>query len=132
MLSFQLLLETKSSPSRKADILIAHQTKSGFKPLLWWNRVLQHSTDSSATKRIFLNDTGGPWTYVSFRREYLYPCLEQMKVQRDPYLQESITACFWSLHCYRRGGRTQVDKAALLQHADLLVSLIKQMVYEHG
>jgi len=132
MLGFQLLPETKSSPSQKADILIAHQTKSGFKPLLWWNRVLQHSTDSSATTRIFLNDTGGPWTSASFRREYLYPCLEQMKVDRDPYLQESITASFWSLHCYRRGGRTQVDKAALLHHADLLVALIKQMVYEHG
>ena len=132
MLSFQLLPETKSSPSQKADILINHQTKSGFNPLLRWNRVLQHSTDSSATKQIFLNDTGGPWTSASFRREYLYPCLERMKVRCDPYLQESITACFYSLHYYRRGGRTQVDKVALLRHAELPVALIKQMVYEHG
>ena len=69
MLIFQLLPETKSLMSRKAnDILIAHQTKSGLKPLLWWNRVLQHSPDSSITKQIFLNDTGGPWTSASFRQ----------------------------------------------------------------
>ena len=60
ILCFLLLPEIKSSPSRKADILIAHQTKSGFKPLLWWNRVHQHSPDSLATKQNFLNDTGGP------------------------------------------------------------------------
>ena len=133
MLSFQLLPETKSSPTEKADILIAHHTQSGFSPLIWWNRVCAHSMNATAVTPIFLDDADEPWTSKTFRQNFLYPSLHRQKVtDRDPYLQGSITAAFWSLHSYRRGGRTQVDKAALSRHPDIPMSLIKQMVYEHG
>ena len=111
MMEYLLLLETKSSQTLQADVIIASSTASGLQPLLWYNRVLGLLPPRSQPgDAIFLDDLDQPWTSHSFRTQYLYPCLQRLKAEGDPYLQAlAILTAFWSLHSYRSGAQTHVD-----------------------
>lgn len=132
MLEFALLPETKSSPTRQADIIIADRTQSGLEPQLWLTRVIQCTQPSSPSDLIFRDDLGAKWTSKSFRSAFLHPFLKTFQDHGDTYLQGSITAAFWSLHCYRRGARTHVDKAVLERDHGAHNHRIEAMIYEHG
>ena len=132
--------ETKSLRTKKADVVIAYETLSGYQLGRWYHRVrtlsgvpLDPTTD---LRPIFTTSGGTPWTSQFFRREYLYPSLELQRSQGDAFLTafdgsmgNSIPDKFWSLHCYRRGARSHVSRGSRqgrFRKAD------GAQVYEHG
>ena len=134
MIGYRLLPETKTSPTRQADVIVADRTFSGLQPLRWWARVVLSTGNFSADDLIFTNEIGTVWTSIYFRQTFLYPFLEKLRLKGDPSLQNgSLPALFWSLHCYRRGSRTQVDRAALVRDfGPGINNFVKSMVYEHA
>ena len=133
MLEYILLPETKSASTFRADVIVAAITASGLQPLRWFRRVQSLTPRWHGSHLIFVNEDGSPWTSLSFRRQFLYPCLERLKLQGDPYLQEApLSSLFWSLHCYRRGARTHVDRAVWDRGTSALRKSVEDMVYEHG
>jgi hypothetical protein len=68
--------------------------------------------------QIFQERDGIPWTSLYFRSTYLVPLLEMQRRAGDVHLTpfdgspgNSIADEFWSMHSYRRGGRTHVSHA---------------------
>ena len=133
MLEYILLPETKSASTFRADVIVAATTASGLRPLRWFRRAQSLTPRWRGSHLIFVDEDGSPWTSLSFRRQFLYPCLEQLKLRGDPYLQEApLPSLFWSLHCYRRGARTHVDRAVMDRGTSGLRKSVDAMIYEHG
>ena len=127
--SLLLAPETKSSRSKRADIILAHQTNSGFQPLRWHRRARNLCPDSDGTSLIFKHANGAPWTSMFFRKQYLFPVLRRLKSSGDAYLsRRDIEKAFWSLHSYRRGARTHVSHKIKGQRS--IAS--KEQIYEHA
>lgn len=133
MLEYILLPETKSASTFRADVIVSAVTASGLQPLRWFRRVQSLAPRRRNSDLIFVDDDGSSWTSLSFRRQFLYPCLERLKTQGDPYLQEApLPSLFWSLHCYRRGARTHVDRAVWNRGTSGLRKSVDAMIFEHG
>lgn len=132
MLEYTLLLETKTAPTFRVDVIVAAVTSSGLNPLRWFQRVKSSTSNWSSSDYIFVDDEGSLWSSKSFRQQFLYPCLERLKSKGDTYLQGDIPTMFWSLHCYRRGVRTHVDRAILKHKSSRLRKTVDAMVYKHG
>ena len=133
MLELLLLPETKSAATSRADVIIAALTADGLDPLFWYQLVCDLTPNRTDSDFIFCDDVGNRWTSASFRTQFLYPCLLQLQLDGDPYLQGvDIPSTFWSLHCYRRGARTHVDKATFQGIRRRFRRSIESMVYEHG
>jgi hypothetical protein len=138
-----LLPETKSSCSRRADIVVAYTTFSGFSLGRWVTRAQTHDYAGQASK-LFTHLNGGVlWTSRYFRERYLYPSLRAQQAAGDPLLKafdsltgpNSIAAKFWSLHCYRRGACTQVTRGGTVRNQATTYHFRKassEQVYEHG
>jgi hypothetical protein len=138
-----LLPETKSSRSRRADIVVAYTTFSGFSLGRWVTRARVHAYAGQGSK-VFTHSPGGAqWTSRYFRERYLYPSLRTQQAAGDPLLKafdsltgpNSIAAKFWSLHCYRRGARTQVTRGGSVGNQVTAYHFRKassEQVYEHG
>ena len=117
-LLLRLLESTKTNQSRTADHLVAYQTASGFRPGWYFEQLralCPPGTKPSAP--IFVTENGRVWNSYHFRDTYLYPSLSRLWLQHDPLLQtyaphspEDLAKKFYSLHSYRRGGRTHVSK----------------------
>ena len=87
----------------------------------------------SPSDPIFCDELNDRWNSYAFRQQFLYPCLLSLQTAGDPYLQGlNINSTFWSLHCYRRGARTHVDRASFSGVRQGFRRSIKAMVYEHG
>jgi hypothetical protein len=119
-ISLRLLPQTKSDQSRTADVIIAYTTASGFSMGRWLHR-LRESLGAvellSDESLIFQERDGTPWTSLYFRSTYLIPLLEMQHRAGDIHLTtfdgspgNSIADKFWSMHTYRRGGRTHVSR----------------------
>ena len=138
--SLRLLQETKSDRTKAADVIMAYTTVSGLSIGKWWHRLLRslHLTKSIAAdlpNLVFVHDNGSPWTSSYYRTTYIYPLLETLKGEGDPYLQmyddtpgNSIADHFWSLHTLRRFANTEVDKP----HAAPRRQATEAEKYEHG
>jgi hypothetical protein len=104
----------------------------------WATRARCYAYNGPATK-IFCHANGTAWTSRYFREKYLYPSLRSQQAAGDALLRafdslsgpNSIPAKFWSLHCYRRGARTQVTRGGGVA-AHRFRKATTDQVYEHG
>ena len=113
---------TKASRTKTADAVIAYCTASGLSPGIWFDRLLflEGLDDAAASldeRLICRHASGSPWTSRYFRSTYLWPSLQEQRLQGEPSLQSydgspgnSIPEQFWSSNSYRRGGRTHVSR----------------------
>jgi hypothetical protein len=122
--------ETKSSRSTRADVVIAYRTVSGHRPGLWAERLTQATAHLPRSSRLFVHKDGRPWDSNYFRHLMVYPVLDALRANGDAYLlpYTDIPRSFYSLHCYRRGARTQASKlrGSTTQRAS------PDQIYEHG
>ena len=128
VLQLRLSPETKSSPDRRADVIIASPTNGGLNALRWFFRVTNMM--DTEDKKLFMTRRKASWKSTYFKNEYLIPYLEQRE-------RGSSTAIdYFSLNCYRRGARTHVDNIilnrSLLRRSGFTESALKAMIYEHG
>lgn len=130
---------TKTSQARTVDVPIAHATAAGFRPGVWYERLCSHTHEARDSKRpIFVKPNGAAWTSDFFRSTFLYPLLETLQRQGDPYLAPfksrrgrsslSLKQAFFSLHCYRRGARTNVE----LHKSSAKIKASTIQIYEHA
>jgi len=132
-----LLPETKSSRSANADVVVALRTATGLDLSLWLRRLLLfYSVAPTPSTHIFRTPTGKDWTSHTYRTNYLYPGLEYLRAAGDSFLQalgsdrgESIPVRFYSLHSYRRGGRSHCQRT---QPEAGHTKATDRQVYEHG
>ena len=141
MILCRLLPQTKTNRTSTADVVLAYSTLSGISLGSWCRRV---SLSTFRTPRwpshatpIFVDNDGSPWTSYSFRHLYVYPCLTQLQRTGDAYLrpfqgeENSIPSKFYSLHMYRRGGRSQASRGGT--HGSIIFKKASpRQVYEHG
>jgi hypothetical protein len=123
----KLLEQTKTNRASVADVIIAFCTASGLCVGKWIlrmrlfcipNSTLDHPSEWSTDDRLlFSHDAGRVWDSDFYRHAYLFPLLQAQRLEGDPYLRKydgspghSITEAFFSMHSYRRGGRTHVSK----------------------
>ena len=117
-LLFTLLDATKSSQTKTADHIVAFKSASGLQPGKAFLDLLASRPGAvSATSPIFCHSDGRTWTSSHFRQTYLYPYLEQQLREGDATLKTwtqgdpaRLSEKVYSLHTYRRGGRTHVER----------------------
>lgn len=134
----QLLPETKSSRTKKADVVCAYKTMSGYTLGRWISRARCYSK-ASDSELLFCHPNGRAWDSLYFRETYLYPGLRSQQAAGDPLLKafdaltgpNSIAAKFWSLHCDRRGARTQSTRGGHVG-GYYFSKATKDQVYEHA
>ncbi|CAJ1946038.1 unnamed protein product [Cylindrotheca closterium] len=136
MVTFRLNPVTKSERTRTADVIIAHTTRSGLCTGKWFRRALSYRV--RRTGPVFCHANGIAWTSFFFRSTYLYPSLYKQRLEGDPLLlpfdgtpSNTIESRFWSLHCYRRGGRSHVSRGDTCGGRRLTIASETQ-VYKHG
>lgn len=136
LVTLRLAPETKSMRSRRPDVILAYETMSGLNLGKWVYRVRAHK--GVAHSNIFVHLDGTPWTSKYFRATHLYPFLYQLQAAGDPYLTpfngtlgNSIEEKFWSLHCYRRGGRSHVSRGGKFGRLRFRKAT-KEQIYEHA
>jgi hypothetical protein len=110
----RLLPETKSSPHRVADIVIAYRSSSGLNAGKWVERLLAFPTQS---EYLFFTPKHGKWTSREFRHGYVWPLLELQRAQGEASLMafndepgQRIRDKVWSCHSYRRGFNSYVSQ----------------------
>jgi hypothetical protein len=114
VIQVRLAPETKSNPTRTADVVIAYCSGSGLSLGKWMDRVL--STQRGAL--LFSTESRQRWNSSYFRHEYAFPLLEEMRAAGEPTLQvfsdvegHRIKDKVWSMHSWRRGGRSKVTRS---------------------
>lgn len=139
-LLYRLAAETKSSRHRRADVICATPTRSGFDLGTWFSRCISSAgldllTAQYDTSPIFTHPTGGSWTSHYFRTAYLFPMLRILQARGDPHLRpftntpgNRLEDKFWSMHSYRRGARSHVSKRRGPTHR----KATETQVYEHA
>ena len=117
VLGLKLLENTKASQTRRADVWISFTTSSGLSVGKWWCRFLNHRANQDQHTNIFYTEGQRVWTSEYFRTTFLYPWLSELQAQGDAYLipydgsnNNSIPDAFYSLGCFRRGARLDVDQ----------------------
>jgi hypothetical protein len=142
MVGLRLGPETKSSRTKAVDLSIAYQTLSGYHCGKWFHRARRScgigADYKDCTTRVFTHSSGTPWDSHFYRHEFLYPSLKRQQLAGDAMLAafdgspgNTIEAKFWSLHCFRRGARSQVSRGGLFGLHRFRKAL-KSQVYEHG
>ena len=109
-----LLPMTKSNPTSAGDVVLAYTCLSGLSVGKWMTRLLSLQPAGS---KLFSTPSCSDWTSHHFRHSWLYPLLEIMRLQGEPSLQifknsNDIQRAFYSMHSYRRGGRSRSQKKA--------------------
>ena len=109
-----LLPMTKSNPTSAGDVVLAFTCLSGLSVGKWITRLL--SLHSAGTL-LFSTPSCAHWTSRHFRHAWLYPLLEIMRLQGESSLQifkssDDIQRAYYSMHSYRRGGRSRAQKKA--------------------
>ena len=95
-LELRLDPETKSNCTRRVDMIIAHQSLSGFQPARWLRRARSLSLGATRTNFIFKDSNRSPWTSRFFRQQFLYPVLRRLKNEGDPALSKiDIVKAYW-------------------------------------
>jgi hypothetical protein len=129
---------TKTSRGVNAKVVISYQSLSGLSCGRWFKRAFAASGGSDMAndhRYIFTHASGKLWSSRYYRHHFLYPSLERLRQEGDPFLRafsdtpgNSIPEKFWSMHTYRRGARTHATKGS---KKDSRRANIHQ-VYEHG
>jgi hypothetical protein len=128
---------TKSSPTRQADVVISYDSWSGLSFGLWMERLFGAMDDLNwTTGPLFRNPTDGKlWDSAYFRTVFLYPSLRWLRDCGMLSLQKyddrehfSVEDWFYSMGCYRRGGRSAVSLHRLFN----LRAATLDEVHEHG
>ena len=117
-LLLRLLEATKGDQTRTADHIIAYTTASGLSPGTYFETAYSlRPATARPSDYIFLTESGRRWNSYHFRETYMYPGLTRQWHNQDPHLRtfaprspEDLPKKFYSLHSYRRGGRTHVSK----------------------
>ena len=109
MVEMRLTPETKSSPNKTADMVIAFTCASGLSIGKWMLRALSFP-DTCDNDKLFSSDNMSEWDSSCFRHTYLWPLLELQRVMGEATLKafseekgKTIRAKVWSCHSYRRG-----------------------------
>jgi hypothetical protein len=109
----RLAPETKSNPTRTADVIAAYKCGSGLSLGKWLSRL----TPLERTDFLFSTENRRRWNSSYFRHEYAFPLLEAMRREGEPTLQvfsdvEGNRICdkVYSMHSWRRGGRSKVTR----------------------
>ena len=117
VLELRLAPDTKSDPTRTADVVIAYTTATGLSLGKWITRLLQFPCMPSGL--VFSTTTRRVWSSSYFRLEYAVPLLEELRMAGEPTLQvfsdregHRILDKVWSMHSWRRGGRSKATKRA--------------------
>jgi hypothetical protein len=134
----RLLPETKTSRTLRADVVCAYETLSGYQLGRWATRAHVYAYEGDRSS-IFQHQDGSLWTSRYYRERYLYPSLRTQQAAGDAFLKafdansgpNSIPAKFWSLHCTRRGARTQVTRGGSYL-AYRFHKATPEQIYEHG
>jgi len=134
-LQFRLLKQTKTDRTRTADLILAYSSILGLRPGLWVSRLqgllgLAHGGTCGSEDLVFQHHNGKPWDSRYFREQYLIPSLQAQRLASDAALHpydgspsNTLAEKFWSMHSYRRGGRS---------HARCLRKASPDEVFEHG
>lgn len=119
VIEVNLPLQTKSSQSRTADMVIAYETGSG-KNLGWWLETLWDQLPYPQRvphSFVICHSNGDPWTSHYYRYNFVYPLLAVQRTLGDPYLTKfdetpgkGLVENYWSFNMYRRGGRNHVSR----------------------
>jgi hypothetical protein len=142
MVAFDMQPETKSSRNSRVDVLMAYCTLSGLNLGRWIYRV-QRSAGippdwTGCQTPVFCHPNGVRWSSLFFRKTYLYPALRAQRAAGDAFLLafddtegNRLEDKFWSLHCYRRGARTQSTRGGRI-HQFRFRKATEAQVYEHA
>ena len=142
MVTFDMQPETKSSRATRVDVLMAYCTLSGLNLGRWVYRAqhccgIPHDWTSSPLP-VFRHANGTKWTSHYFRHTFLYPALRSQRAAADAFLLafddsegNRLEEKFWSLHCYRRGARTQATRGGQFLRLRFRKATEAQ-VYEHA
>jgi hypothetical protein len=137
-ISLRLLEQTKSNQTQQADVWIAYTTNSGLSAGQWWNDLLQNlPLNTPRDSLIFRHGTSSvAWDSRFFRTKYLIPSLALQRAAGDKALLpfddtpgNTLLEKFWSMHSYRRGGRTRVSKK---DESTIRRKATPEEVNEHG
>jgi hypothetical protein len=136
---YNLCEETKSDPTRTADVIIAWETLSGLSLGKWLERLVQFEPHDGTS--LFSTPTQPVWTSRYFREEYAWPLLEQMRREGEPTLKcfslkakKGIRDKIYSLHSWRRAGRSRVSRRPRHNEPNPPGTRLatSHEVYEHG
>eukprot|EP00978_Attheya_sp_CCMP212_P006855 scaffold15984_cov62-Attheya_sp.AAC.1 len=129
---------TKSSPTRQADLAIAFKTWSKLEIGMWMQRSLKSMDDLNwKTGPLFRQAHNNKrWDSSHYRTVFLYPALRWLRdcgmLSLQRYIDGSdhmrLEQWFYSMGCYRRGGRSDVSK----KRKHNLRSATTDEVHEHG
>jgi len=117
----RLLDSTKSDQTKQADLVLAYSSSAGLK-LGFWLEQLKTITDALGWSDgpLFRHADGTPWDSHYFRHTHLYPLLTLQRLAGDAYLKpydgspgNTFAEKFYSMHSYRSGGRSNVNKKRL-------------------
>jgi hypothetical protein len=110
-----LLAETKSDPTRAADIVIAYRCLSGLALGIWMDRLLSFPPCDPVL--LFSTWQQRIWTSLYFRETFAWPLLEQQRLSGEPTLRgfsllpgHRIRDKIYAMHSWRRGGRSRVSR----------------------
>ena len=111
----QLNPETKSSPYRAADIVLAFHSASGLSVGKWLDRLLQF--EPADGQSLFSTPRQPNWDSHYFRTRYAIPNLEIMRQLGEPTLMmfgpdgtATLAEAIYSGHSWRRGAESFVRK----------------------
>ena len=111
-----LLEETKSDPTRAADIVIAYRCLSGLSLGIWMERLLLFPVVDPVL--LFSTKQKPVWTSLYFRETFAWPLLEQQRLSGEPTLRafsllpgHRIRDKIYGMHSWRRGGRSRVSRS---------------------
>jgi len=118
VLLLRLLMETKSSADKQADVVLASTFASGLSPLFWLKEVVRQRRLLNLSRgKLFIHQDGSPWTSTYFKMTHLYPALRIQQLNGDAAFKffdetpgNTLEEKLYSFHTYRRGGRTHVSK----------------------
>ena len=135
-LLLKLLESTKSEQTKTADHIIAYKTASGLSPGHMYGRVWALKGHSASPQElIFVTEKGDPWTSAHFREQHVYPYLYQQLAQGDALLNtygksdpNLLRQRLYSLHSWRRGGRTHVSR----RRKGCVRAATEQEIRDHG
>ena len=137
-IGLQLLPETKTCRTSRADQYISYNSSSGLSLGGWLDDLRDlHQTMFGATAGpIFRRVDGTRWTGPYFLNEFLHPWLSEQQRAGDPYLEgfvDSNGICtlktrFYSMGSYRRGGRSHVQR----KRPGCVRRATPAEIYEHG
>lgn len=125
---------TKTHGDKLTSTIGAYTTRSGYRLGIWAER----ARSFNSVGPVFCHPSGERWTSLYFRRKYLYPSLYRQQALGDPALEtytmipgNRIEDKYWSLHCYRRGARSNVSLRRIV-NGTVIRKASATHVYVHG